>query len=372
METLHGRWPMDYRNAYLAHEYCLQTYTIDKMDLPDLDGSDDARTAVKLSLKRKLAASTRGLLEVQDSRESCIVSFAHRTAYEWTTEAKTQKIIVEQCRPRFDPCLFLLEIFVFHLLKVSFVRKLYWPNRDNNISNRRAWTLNVMRSLWCASKVGDQHPENVDALVRALDCLNHHLEEQCQKHSSVPPDADPGMISSHFKRCSWANAWEWLDWVDSGPNFHVSTRHRTFLAMTAQFGIVPYLKAKSNSDHRILYQGGAEGVAGILESCIFFFDTGVSIGRELPLRLQTIEFLRSMGVEQVKFHKRRVGRDSWESHRVREQVALKAQMAQENGDMGLHDYYKEVAQILGPDGLRPALRLGLMRLRLMGYKGVGG
>ena len=350
VEALHNLWSMEYTTAFLAHEYCLQPYAVGKDHPRGAANSADARAATKLSLKRKLAASTRGLLEVQDSGDSCIVSFAHRTAYEWATEVETQKIIVEQCRPRFDPYLLLLEIYVF---QVS------WELHQGHQDDAREV---VIRPLRCESKVGDQHPENVDAPVRALDNL-----DRCLEGSSIP-SGGPGTISGYFKRCSWACDWKWCDWPTRGAmKPELARRQTTFLAMTAQFGILPYLKAKSEADRRILYQGGAYGVAGILESCIFATST-----RELSLRLQTVKFLRSMGVEQVNFYLWSKKRGSGRPYGVREQVTIEGREAEKDGDEELRDYYKEVARILGPDGLGPRLRMGLLRLRLVGYKGVDG
>ncbi|UKZ53101.1 hypothetical protein TrVGV298_006889 [Trichoderma virens] len=132
--------------------------SIDINNLPDDENWKDV--AMK-SLKRKLAARTKCILEVNASSSGGFVDFIHRTARDWAVQPDNWQLICSSST-QFDPHLCILKV---EALIVS----------HQGLSELGDFWDTVARALWHASEVKD-NPENALEFVNSLNSFDAQLD----------------------------------------------------------------------------------------------------------------------------------------------------------------------------------------------------
>ncbi len=236
----------------------------------------------KKSLKRKLTARTKGILELSGAGNSASVNFIHRTARDWMRQPLVWQRIcsVFEASGHFEPHLALLQAETVALK----VRASSINNRDRYIM---PWT-DIIRTLQFASDVPDR-PENTENLIRHLDSFDTEAQrlyiELLEKRSLTVP-----FCVEHLR-----------------PD--TEFRHNNFLGLVAQFSILPYIRAKS-SNRSVLRQQFSEFSPGLLDNAVLgfshFLDVAIyphtaTLVNRIPhtRRLATVQFLLDHGVNKI-------------------------------------------------------------------------
>lgn len=230
----------------------------------------NVKTIVKLEIERKLSSRTRGILELKSQGDG-FVDFTHRTARDWTASPDTWERICSVSKETFDPFLYLLEADTATL----FYRSGTWLDFDVQLQDA------AMDALRHASNVVST-PEHTKKLI---ECLNA-LETACRGLGGDDP----------AKRRWWAPA--------------RLNAANTFLGLTAQFSVLPYIKWALLSDHGSQLQKPSEDSLGLLENAIFgplFYNPAMApAGNTHPVprhqSLATVKYLLKHGFYQSKVH----------------------------------------------------------------------
>ena len=176
----------------------------------------DSDKALAARARRKLAASTRGILNVTDSFPQDVV-FIHRTAFDWTTINQDKYNFGSAFQSRVD------------LITAAATKLKLWPN------DRKLWTEESHDTPWkdicngfsAASQAAeDGSCENDDTLVGALDTLALQFQKTPNDISESPwiqGFCDAFVIP--------------VDEVTRYPDTMV-------LTLAGNFAVVPYLRAK--------------------------------------------------------------------------------------------------------------------------------
>jgi len=355
---------------WLVDEYASRKHDISADQLLAVEGThlEDRHAFVQriqVSLKRKLASRTRGILVITGN----VVSFTHRTASEWATQPDVWRRLAEECGGSdFDPNLLIVEMLTVKTASRSLfnVTALNEPDFFDDI---------VEPTLRCASRVSDTGSrENIDALVRALDTFDKRAKAALEQITS----------SRHPSR-GIANMAHWSSIYYGGGgaiNLKAGNDNRkqsTFIGYTAQFAVLPYIKVKAATNKRILFQRGTRKAIGILESAIFGyrFYAAEKPGNEAldpkihtKERLQMVRFLLEMGVEQTKMTRGKQMPKEFENHWERK---LKYKLAQQSlrgyvGELAATEgssrsYYAEIVKMLGGNSPNVACRSAVMWLK---------
>ncbi|EHK19704.1 uncharacterized protein TRIVIDRAFT_155869 [Trichoderma virens Gv29-8] len=298
--------------------------SIDINNLPDDENWKDV--AMK-SLKRKLAARTKCILEVNASSSGGFVDFIHRTARDWAVQPDNWQLICSSST-QFDPHLCILKV---EALIVS----------HQGLSELGDFWDTVARALWHASEVKD-NPENALEFVNSLNSFDAQVSKLFQETS-----------------IGWAMVGKYADHWSAGQDTKRRWRiQNTFLGLAAQFSILPYIKAMALSDRPHLAQRFSRDSLGLLENAIFgysfymssaLFQNGFRPRIPCARRLATVRYLLGQGVYQSKVHTRD-GR-----HDLKEEIQK----------VSLEDpeYYATVASYLDNRDLRASVKTIGLRIR---------
>ncbi|KAH7133034.1 hypothetical protein B0J13DRAFT_480574 [Dactylonectria estremocensis] len=237
----------------------------------------------KVSLKRKLAGNTKGILEV-NAQGTGFVDFIHRTARDWAADPEIWSFICRPFKGHFDPHLCILGAETLIMSD---------RNPAKPPSPEQMWDA-VVRAFGHASQVADV-PENKEELIRFMDSLEAKVT-QLQGLSMQ----------------AWANTYKSND-KSSHQSSQANNQH-TFLELAAQFAILAYIKAKSLSGQSPRFQQFSSRSLGLLEGAIFgrphhqtsdVSQIGFRPEISGDLRLATVKYLLEQGVYQPKIHSRR-------------------------------------------------------------------
>ncbi|KAM0347337.1 hypothetical protein ACHAPU_004856 [Fusarium lateritium] len=236
------------------------------------------RDQVYRTLKRRLSARTRGLLEAIKSIET--VEFLHRTAAEWVKQPKVWKQL-QSVRPSdFDPHMCLLRAQVTKL-----------QNRDLGAHPTKSsfWKL-VLIALYYASCV-DVDVVPAGLLIETIDELDHAAFEFWGPHKS-----GASLQSFSFNQPAYQQ-----------HVFLTRYPYNSFHGLTVQFAIVPYIRYKFEKSRSRFHAVPSEDFTPLLEQAVFGFRKYVSPGTLTGIegleistsrQLETVDCLLSQGLRQ--------------------------------------------------------------------------
>ncbi|UKZ78937.1 hypothetical protein TrVFT333_006684 [Trichoderma virens FT-333] len=302
---------------------------------------DDQKDVAVRSLKRKLAALTKCILEISGDENDGTVDYIHRTARDWAAQPENWKLICSSSSEKFDPHLCILKAKTLFLT----------DKRHENTYLQDKWK-DVARALWHASEVKDI-PENVRDLV---DCLNstrsmlEHLEREKPNSQTAfkgyrdsPETTPPPKPRSKNVR-------------DLEPR-------NNFLGLAAQFSILPYIKASVLSNPTCLYPSPSKNAIGLLENAIFgyyHYDAYGDFSPRIPIdrRLATVEYLLNEGVYQSAMYS-----SKGKIYNLRERLRNISSMDPK--------YYSTVAMYLDNRGFKLSMKSVELRIRSFFAKSEG-
>jgi hypothetical protein len=331
--------------VWLADDFALKK----RDNAPRLGSMGDSQVTydhIRLSLKRKLASATRGLLEITGNpRESCgQVTVTHRTAMEWARQPEVSTSLAKQCGEEFEPYLCLLEMFTLRMSCDSLAYPSYQTVAENDF-----WADGITQAFLCACRAS-RVPENIGAMTCALDAFDRSMRDAVR----APRARDLHVYSLE-------------DWPSS-----IHGRGNSLIGFAAQFGVCSYVMAKASQNRAVLYQRASYRCIGPLESAIFgynYFDRRTSAWDPNSVtftsdRLELVKFLLEHGVEQSQIYATRYGQPS-----LRDEVRKVAAECLSEGKQGAYDYFSNVSALLGGNAVRTAFRSASMWLKSIRYKG---
>ncbi|KAL6786566.1 hypothetical protein J3E68DRAFT_446850 [Trichoderma sp. SZMC 28012] len=224
--------------------------TIDKIVLPK---TENRKAAAHRSLKRKLAACTKCILEINEGGESPHVDFIHRTARDWAVQSNMWELICSKSSGKFDPYLEILRGKTIGLLQ--------------DLPETRNTSELIREILQYASQVKDI-PENTSKLVDYLDLVNERFESLVKLYKDTDDitgkDLDYCGIESFI------------------PNYG-----ENFLEASAHFAILPYIRAVACSQPSYVSQMLSGGSFRLLEKVIYNY----GVQDTYDQRLATVKYL---------------------------------------------------------------------------------
>ncbi|EON99506.1 hypothetical protein UCRPA7_4960 [Phaeoacremonium minimum UCRPA7] len=270
--------------AILGEESVITMWLANENDPYDTDLSTIAFGRIKLiiqTMKRRLDSRTRGLLEVTDGH----VDYLHRSVAEWVNFKWS--VICSEAPVDFDPNLALLKAVT---VEMSRVKK---GIKDGGHTIIEDFWRAVQACLRYAARVRDYSP-NFRELIEILD----RLDKQCAEVAAFNPRGDPvppiyagAFTPESIEKRQGLPHWSTTQ-VRNEPDI-------SFLALTAQFAISPYVRAKVTAEPSLVIPGPES--CSILSHAVFglagFTDLHV---RDRPLesgfpgptsRYQLIQFL---------------------------------------------------------------------------------
>ncbi|KAJ4854378.1 AAA domain-containing protein [Trichoderma breve] len=324
--------PLPWFTMWLIEESRFASVNIN--DLPDDDSWKDV--AIK-SLKRKLAARTKCILEINADTSGGFVDFIHRTARDWAMQPENWQLICSSSA-EFDPHLCILKA---ETLIVS----------HQGLGEQGDFWDTVARALWHASEVKDS-PKNTLDFVNSLNSFNAQVDRLFQTTST-----------------GWAMVGKYANhWSAGQDNKHRWRIQNTFLGLAAQFSILPYIKAVTRSDRRRLAQTFSRDSLGLLENAIFGYSFYMPLALSkngfrprIPCgrRLATVEYLLEQGVHQSTVHARD-GR-----HDIKEEIQ---NILQDDTSQDVLEYYSTVKTHLDNRDFRASAKTMGLRIRYF-FKG---
>ncbi|KAL7946976.1 hypothetical protein V8C42DRAFT_298975 [Trichoderma barbatum] len=244
------------------------------------------RDAAPKSLRRKLAARTKCILELSGSAEDGFVDFTHRTARDWAVQPKNWQLICSPSSDQFDPHLCILKAETLVLTDIGRILHIHVPDVE----------AVVLRALWHASEVKDT-PQNTRDLVDCLNSSKNSLETGQGLHDPV------GFSDGRIRFLSMLLGLKLIDIRKAGDI--------DFLELAAQLSVLPYINAVALSDRNKLSSSFSERSNGLLENAIFGFHyyhepAKSEFRRQIPneRRLATVKYLLDQGVRQKEMHSR--------------------------------------------------------------------
>lgn len=356
---------LNWQFAWLVDELAQRGHDISPTILHSVEDSQCGERSsghIRTSLKRKLSSRTRGIIVDSEGGD---VDFTHRTAREWAVLPNVWASLQQESGPKFDPNLLLLEAFTVQLDSKWIFS---YPEPQS------LWRLNIERALQCASRVSDSSAETLDNLIRALDALDTRVPRALTRMETSNTDAS-GNISA-MPPCHWSARYFSSDFL---PN---RLTRNTFIHVAAQFALLPYLKAKNETQSRLFFQSPTTQNRGILEVAIFgswFFDVRASIvaagdmdtrGSTTTIceksRLETIKFLLEIGIDQLKTLQLRRLEESrlayeWRLISLRDLVSKLA--SDDTPAPYTPWYFSEVSRMLGNNILKTTARVAAMQIK---------
>lgn len=219
--------PLDWFSMWLADEFRGANLHPD----PAVDVSKLWTTALP-SLKRRLAARTRGLLEVSGPTDSQYIGYLHRTVAEWIERPGVWEQISSNLPSDFDPyaCLFLAEMLLMYPLHPTSHRQEFWES--------------IARSLFYASLTRCPSVNTSESqLVTAMDTINLRAQ---QVFNTFPGN---NQTTNHI----WTQ--------DTG-------RPTNFLGLAAEFCVAPYVRANV-TENSSQFKELCNVECGLLKQAIF-------------------------------------------------------------------------------------------------------
>ena len=285
--------PLSHLNLWLADE----TDESKKLDFDMNSITADGRASITEIMHRRLDSRTRGILEISHNG---MVDFLHRTARDWTLQPAVWHRICSTIPEGFDPYL--------SLLKAETLRstdKKYGLGRSLD----SVWHY-INKTLWYASQVGD-FPGNHPTLVQILDKLNNQVEKIAAPFvQTTISNHQLHMDGWHWRRqgvqirLHWSSTQELKTGYNSPykSGYKSGIQPNTFLGLTAQFCVLPYLQAKLSPNEKASQHRIPHGHFTLLENAIFGCDATMESAPILDIffieprkRLQTVVFLLERG-----------------------------------------------------------------------------
>ncbi|KAL6814897.1 hypothetical protein J3E69DRAFT_102562 [Trichoderma sp. SZMC 28015] len=269
-----------------------------------LPKDENSRDAALRSLKRKLAARTKCILEVSESQNYAVVDFIHRSARDWAVQPETWHLICSSYSEEFDPHLCILKAkgIILSTVPLLSMERLFYNTvsvSGEQIPAHYFWDT-ARRMFWHAGEAKCT-PENELDIVKSLDSLNICYSEFLRDQDTL--------------RKSWPEQRRLLE--RDFPAETLSSRRRedeiqpTFLGLAARFSVLSYINAVVLSDPTCLCQHFSKSSFGLLENAIFgythyrFTNTyGRDFEPQIPhnRRLATVRYLLENGFYQSEVH----------------------------------------------------------------------
>lgn len=243
--------------------------------------SADVKFHARRNLKRRLATRTRGLLEIGADLEG-LVDFSHRTARDWSRQPGVWESICSSHQHDFDPFWVLLKAETLMMTDESTVR---------DYSHARIWEA-IIGTLWYAGEVKGTASTDQD-LVQALDKFDEVTSNAFKVAATNWPSIYKPESNAH-----WSSKQDLSDSRRGSPN--------TFIGITAQLSILPYIQAKVLTDPKVVRSLKSDKSIGLLENAIFghtyFTWSGVKplygqLHVDEGRRLDTVKFLMDNGAK---------------------------------------------------------------------------
>ncbi|KAK8064411.1 hypothetical protein PG994_007049 [Apiospora phragmitis] len=203
--------PLEDLTLWLAEES--RTTRINVEQLPN-----NVKLHAHVSLKRRLATRTRGILELT----SGCVDFSHRTARDWAHQSEVWDTICSSYGRGLNPHLVLFEA---NTLVLSI------PSRATEYT-LQTLRIAITNTLWYASESSECKADS-ERLVEVMDFFDKSVQntyERAQTAWPLPNKVIPGKQHWSSKQNAFLAS---------------STVHNTFLDVAAQFSILPYIQIKT-------------------------------------------------------------------------------------------------------------------------------
>ncbi|RYP44696.1 hypothetical protein DL768_008867 [Monosporascus sp. mg162] len=233
--------PLPWMIAWLADEsrsVQLDAYTY----------SPEVKQHAHNSLKRRLAARTRGILEVGDERKGT-VGFSHRTAHDWAMQPDIWKHMCASCGQQMDTHIALFQAEAMNLTD---------PYTTAEYSHDELW-LKIIKALSQTAQIPESD-ENDKKLIYALDFFDRQVFElYCREQRAWPE-----LWSINPDKEHWSTKQD-LSEVRRGLG-------NTFLGIAAQFAILPYVREKTKiKSFGLPGMKSTRSSISLLENAIFGF-----------------------------------------------------------------------------------------------------
>lgn len=264
LEAFEG--PLPWLTLWLIEE--LRFATIDEIVLPE---TERKILAAQRSLKRKLAARTKCILEINEGGQSSFVDFVHRTARDWAMQTKMWQLICSESSQNFDPYLYILKGEASHFSQNPQVLL-----QDLDF---------ILKLLKYADQVRDIS-ENEPEFLNYLDLVNQRFEK----------------VLKVYKDAKWTVR---KPSNDAKIQEYMSTYGKNFLELTVQFAILPYIRAVANSDPDHFSQQFFGGSLRLVRRAIYGNIRGtktVISKTSCDRRLDTVKYLLERDVYQSSAH----------------------------------------------------------------------
>lgn len=265
--------PLDWMTFWLADE-TRGGSTVTHVQSLDMD-------KVQASVKRRLGARTRGILELVPQTQT--IEYIHRTAVEWVNQPRVWEQLKSVSAPDLDSH--------YCLLQAEAIQVENWEPTD--LPGSTAYWEDVTKGLHYASHI-DPAVTSDSALTTALD----RFHDACAKRFTTFIGLED--TDSSVK----------LSWASYQPMKTQGVRANTFNGLMAQFAIVPYIRYKFRDKTTPFHPVPQKRSIALLEQAIFGPGAYSSPGAlavfdqpNLPKisyfqRLQAVSLLLERGVRQ--------------------------------------------------------------------------
>ncbi|KAI8664760.1 hypothetical protein NCS56_00909800 [Fusarium sp. Ph1] len=268
--------PLDWMTFWLADETRGGSTAI---HVPSLD-----MDKVQASVKRRLGARTRGILELVPRTQT--IEYLHRTAAEWVNQPRVWEKLKSVSPPDLDPH--------YCLLQAEAIQGENWkPTERFFLPGSTAYWKDVTKGLHYASHI-DPAVISDSTLTIALD----RFHDACAKRFTTFIGLEETDSSSK------------LSWASYQPMKTQGVRANTFNGLTAQFAIVPYIRHKFKDKTTPFHPVPQKRSIALLEQAIFgpgaYSAPGALTVLDQPnlpkisyvQRLQAVSLLLERGVRQ--------------------------------------------------------------------------
>ncbi len=203
---------------------CLDARTMFAAEQPDADAALKtwmSGPALEKLVARRLRSQTKGLLEIS---ESGVIDYLHRTARDWARAVEGQ--IRNALPPDFDPN---LQLLLANLAILDFMQA----------STFEDFWLEISKCLEYASRVGLRSKKCAEPrkLCAALDRLDSSATRQ--HHARFQSWSRGYSLIGHHENLHWSS-YQFSRTHDWG----LSVLANTFLGLTSQYAILPYIEEK--------------------------------------------------------------------------------------------------------------------------------
>jgi hypothetical protein len=272
LEQLYSSIWLGVKGKYIAHssqlfqiiECSTQQLDVVTLSLADDDNALDQninemtkerRKHIDQIMRRRLNSRTRGLLEVSPAGQ---VDYLHRSVRDWTIEKWPE---IRSAAPDFDANLALLKA-----LAVEASRAETWRNSLMSLPTE-FWSY-VCLCMYHASKVKD-NAEQADLFVKVMDRLDVDLGEVSTGYplfdGTLPLYRDTGS-----SKVLLHSGQELPHWASTQRTQTSGTLSISFLGLSSEFAVLPYVKKKILQDPELLRASRRE--TPVLECAVYGFE----------------------------------------------------------------------------------------------------